>query len=403
MASAFVSLTLTPMLCARLPARRRRAEAGRDSANLFERGFDRVLAATRALSTSACGASSLIFLVFLGTVGADGLAVRDDRRRVSSAGGHRPALGLDRSAPGHLLRRHAARCSSRWPRRPAALALCRPCRARRRRRLSARRQPEPGPLVRRAEAARTSARRSRQVLGRPAPAARRESPGIDSFIMPVQNLRIGGALDPRASISSSCRGSTAASSTTGRSKLADAHGQRDPQLRRRHHRSAEQRPAGDASWSTATRRDSLGITADQLRSTLYDGFGTRQVSTIYTTGDSYEVIMEFDPDIDWTPDELDAIAIRGARAAGWSRSAPSRRVERTAGPLPVNQLGQLPAVTDLVQPAAGVALGDSGARDRGASRPSSAAARRSHHLRRHRQIFQDALANQGLLLLAARS
>ena len=34
---------------------------------------------------------------------------------------------------------------------------------------------------------------------------------------------------------------------------------------------------------------SLGITADVLRSTLYAGFGTQQVSTIYTPGDSYEV------------------------------------------------------------------------------------------------------------------
>ena len=44
---------------------------------------------------------------------------------------------------------------------------------------------------------------------------------------------------------------------------------------------------------------SLGINADQIRSTLYSGFGSRQVSTIYGSGDSFSVLMEFDPKINW--------------------------------------------------------------------------------------------------------
>ena len=44
---------------------------------------------------------------------------------------------------------------------------------------------------------------------------------------------------------------------------------------------------------------SLGINADQMRSTLYSGFGSRQVSTIYGSGDTYSVLMEFDPRINW--------------------------------------------------------------------------------------------------------
>ena len=108
----------------------------------------------------------------------------------------------------------------------------------------------------------------------------------------------------------------------------------------------------------------LGITAEQLRSTLYSGFGTRQVSTIYATGDNYPVIVEFDPSIAWTAERLDDVriarSVRQARAA----IAPSPSVERTAGPLTINQLGQLPAVTVSFNLPHGVALGDAVAADR---------------------------------------
>src|SRR5919107_1700605 len=87
----------------------------------------------------------------------------------------------------------------------------------------------------------------------------------------------------------------------------------------------------------------LGITADQLRSTLYTGFGTRQVSTIYETADSYQVITEFDPRLHWTADRLDLVRIRAPANGKLIPLSTIARVERTAGPLSINQLGQLPA------------------------------------------------------------
>ena len=89
----------------------------------------------------------------------------------------------------------------------------------------------------------------------------------------------------------------------------------------------------------------LGITADQLRNSLYDGFGTNQASTIFKTGDSYEVIVELDPDIPWTADKLDLLQIRSAATGKLVPLSAFARVERTAGLLSVNQLAQLPAVT----------------------------------------------------------
>src|SRR5690606_277848 len=55
---------------------------------------------------------------------------------------------------------------------------------------------------------------------------------------------------------------------------------------------------------------SLGINADQIRSTLYSGFGQRQVSTIYGAGDTFSVLMEFDPQVDWNTEGLGNIRIR---------------------------------------------------------------------------------------------
>src|SRR3954464_2779844 len=83
----------------------------------------------------------------------------------------------------------------------------------------------------------------------------------------------------------------------------------------------------------------LGITADQLRSTLYTGFGSRQASTIYDTADSYQVLVEFDPRTHWTADRLDLVKVRASNGTLVPLSA-FTRVDRTAGPLSVNQLGQ---------------------------------------------------------------
>jgi HAE1 family hydrophobic/amphiphilic exporter-1 len=111
-------------------------------------------------------------------------------------------------------------------------------------------------------------------------------------------------------------------------------------------------------WSIATRPPSSASATDILRSTLYSGFGTDQVSTIYGSGDSYEVIVEFDPKDGWSPERMLAIQMRTASGSLVPLGA-FARVERTAGLLTVNQLGQLPAVTISYNLPQGVALGDS--------------------------------------------
>jgi HAE1 family hydrophobic/amphiphilic exporter-1 len=92
-----------------------------------------------------------------------------------------------------------------------------------------------------------------------------------------------------------------------------------------------------------------------LRSTLYSGFGVRQISTIYTTGDNYQVVIEFDPSIAWTPDLLNLIRVR-SKSGTLVPIGSFTHIDRTTGPLTVNQIGQIAAVTISFNLPAGVAL-----------------------------------------------
>jgi HAE1 family hydrophobic/amphiphilic exporter-1 len=145
----------------------------------------------------------------------------------------------------------------------------------------------------------------------------------------------------------------------------------------------------------------LGISADQIRSTLYTGFGTRQVSTIYETADSYQVITEFDPRLGWTADRLDLIRIRAPANGKLVPLSTIAQVVRTAGPLSINQLGQLPAVTISFDTPAGMSLGDAVNRINAIKAELNVPTTISTTFAGTAKVFQDALANQGLLIAAA--
>ena len=145
---------------------------------------------------------------------------------------------------------------------------------------------------------------------------------------------------------------------------------------------------------------SLGISAAQLRSTLYSGFGSRQVSTIFGTGDSFEVIMEFSDKVNWTTTELPDVRIRNS-AGKLVPIGAFARVDRTAGSLTINQLGQLPAVTLSFNLPAGVALGDAVARTEELKAEQKFPATLTTTFAGNAKTYQDSVANQGILLIAA--
>jgi multidrug efflux pump len=106
----------------------------------------------------------------------------------------------------------------------------------------------------------------------------------------------------------------------------------------------------------------LGITAAAIDNVLYDAFGQREVSTMYTALNQYFVVMEVDPIYQQSPDALNGIFIKAAGVAGGGGSmVPLSTIahfeqQRTA--LQVNHQGQYPAVTLSFNLAPNFALGD---------------------------------------------
>ncbi len=105
------------------------------------------------------------------------------------------------------------------------------------------------------------------------------------------------------------------------------------------------------------RAASLGVTAEQVETALYDAYGSRQVSTIYTPNNEYWVEMEMLPKYQRDLAALSLLYIRSNTGSLVPLSAVST-VSNTTGPLTVNHSGQLPSVTVSFDLAPGVALGD---------------------------------------------
>ena len=102
---------------------------------------------------------------------------------------------------------------------------------------------------------------------------------------------------------------------------------------------------------------SVGVTANQIETVLYDAYGSRQVSTIYAPNNQYKVIIELEPQYQMDPSALSTLYIRAPNGQAVPLDAVAHLV-RTVGPLSVNHLGQLPAVTVSFNLRPGVSLSE---------------------------------------------
>lgn len=105
------------------------------------------------------------------------------------------------------------------------------------------------------------------------------------------------------------------------------------------------------------RANSLGVTSQTIRKTLEAAFGSYVATQIQTTGNSYDVIVEYDQSLEWTEQSLGAIRISSASGALVPISS-FATISRVSGPVTVNQTGQLTSVTLSFNLPAGVSLGD---------------------------------------------
>jgi HAE1 family hydrophobic/amphiphilic exporter-1 len=142
----------------------------------------------------------------------------------------------------------------------------------------------------------------------------------------------------------------------------------------------------------------LGVTADQIESALGAAYGAKQVSTIYTPSNQYWVILEVDPQYQRDPTSLPLLYIR----SGTGRLVPLDAVATLKpglGPLTVNHLGQLPAVTISFNTKPGVSLSDAVAQVEAVQRELRVPATLNTRFQGTAQAFQASLQGQGLLLL----
>ena len=144
----------------------------------------------------------------------------------------------------------------------------------------------------------------------------------------------------------------------------------------------------------------LGIAPQAIDDTLYDAFGQRQVSTIFTQLNQYRVVLEVAPEFQQDPEALKSIYVKSASGVQVPLSAFTRLVPGTA-PLAVNHQGQFPAVTLSFNLAPGVALGHAVDAIRAAERQIGLPASIRASFQGTAQAFRASLANQPLLILAA--
>jgi len=144
----------------------------------------------------------------------------------------------------------------------------------------------------------------------------------------------------------------------------------------------------------------LGILPAAIDQTLYDAFGQRQVSTMFTQLNQYHVILEVDPKFQQNPDALQNIYVRSSNGNQVPLSA-FTRYETATSTLAVDHQGQFPVVTLSFNLAPGASLGDAvNAIHRVEARIGLPA---SVHpsFQGMAQVFQSSLANEPVLILAA--
>jgi HAE1 family hydrophobic/amphiphilic exporter-1 len=236
----------------------------------------------------------------------------------------------------------------------------------------------------------------RELLGR----LRREAnavPGIQVFFQPIQNIRMGGRLSKSQyeyTLQSNDTDSLYRVAPELRDKIAKLPGLLDvttdlyiknPQI------------TIDVDREKAA---VYGVSVDQVRQELYNAFGTRQVATIYTPANDYEVILESMPQYRATPSDLNRLYLKSSSGTAIPLSAVTHFVP-TVGPLQINHQGQQPAVTISFNLAPGVALGDAVSAITNLEREGGLPATISTGFQGTAQVFQDSLRGQGVLILAA--
>ncbi len=144
----------------------------------------------------------------------------------------------------------------------------------------------------------------------------------------------------------------------------------------------------------------LGITPSQIDNALYDAFGQRQISTLFTQLNQYHVILEALPDFQRNPSKLNDIYVQSASGTAVPLSA-FTHFENGTSPLSINHQGQFPSVTISFNLAPGAALGQATKAIEKAQKELDMPASVQASFEGTAEAFIASLANEPLLILAA--
>ncbi|HTO74937.1 MAG TPA: multidrug efflux RND transporter permease subunit [Thermoanaerobaculia bacterium] len=222
-------------------------------------------------------------------------------------------------------------------------------------------------------------------------------PGATLVLQPVQDVRTGGR-PSAAQYQYTLQGDDAAELLLWAPRVTE----RLKKLRQLADVNSDQQNKGLQTSlvidrSTASR---LNITPATIDNTLYDAFGQRQVSTMYTPLNQYHVVMEVQPKFWQSPDGLKYTYVRSSTGELVPLSAFSRYEPSTA-PLAVNHQGQFPSVTISFNLAPGVALGTAVDAIQAAEAEMRLPGSIRGSFQGTAQAFQASLANEPILIAAA--
>ncbi|MCE4537896.1 efflux RND transporter permease subunit [Pelomonas sp. P7] len=348
--SAFVSLTLTPMMCARLLNHEHEAGHGR-LWHAVGRAFDRTIAAYGRMLDWVLDRSAATLVVFLATLLLTGvlyLIVPKGFFPVQDTGQIQGITEAAQSTSFAAMAEHQQRIAERVLQDPAVESVS---------------------SFIGVDGANTTLNQGRlQIALRPkeargesaAAVARRLSdaaaaePGIALYLQPVQDLTIE---DRIAKTQYQFTLSSPDAAELSRSTLAVLDRLRD--VKQIADVASDQQEQGLQAYVDIDRDAAgrLGVSVAAIDSALYSAFGQRLISTIFTQSNQYRVVLEVAPDFRAGLDGLRRLYVPGAGGVQVPLSSVARFAERQA-PLAVNHVAQFPASTISFNLAPGASLGE---------------------------------------------
>ena len=150
---------------------------------------------------------------------------------------------------------------------------------------------------------------------------------------------------------------------------------------------------------------SYGVTVNQIEDAIYSAYGQRQISTIFAPNNQYWVILELEPEYQRDANEIASLYVHSSSGSqDFSNSSGQlvplsavAKLSPTLGPLSVNHLGQLPAVTISFNLKPGTSIGDAVAEINDLARQALPPTTTTT-FQGNAQAFQSSLAGLGMLL-----